>query len=291
MEPNDDFDLQSVFSSQLKKEKQVSLNNSFSYETENIMSYYNIELGKEKNQLDIEAIFSNKNDKLKIEDEVDTENEIIFKNDNQKRNLATAFTEQRKTEKKYFKIKRTKLNKYYKKKGRKRKNSTPEFSKRNKNSYDNIRNGIINIFINRLQIYINSKLFKTKPKQKLLKKIGSIHKKYPKIEELKIFLQKKIDEIFSEPLSDRCTKYKKDYNKNLISKLRNNNNLKEINNIFNQTVQQMYENYINNTIPEFNLNKDLEKIKQEDENYAENFKNNAINLVKLIYGKKGRKRQ
>ena len=76
-----------------------------------------------------------------------------------------------------------------------------------------------------------------------------------------------------------------------MSKLRNNDNLIEINNIFNQTVRQMYENYINNTVPEFNLNKDLEIIKQEYENYAANYKNNAINLVKLLYETNGRKRQ
>ena len=53
----------------------------------------------------------------------------------------------------------------------------------------------------------------------------------------------------------------------------------------------MFGNYISNSIPDFSLNKDLQKIKKEDENYAENFKNNAVDFVKLIYEKKGRKRK
>ena len=53
----------------------------------------------------------------------------------------------------------------------------------------------------------------------------------------------------------------------------------------------MYEIYISNTIPEFNLNKDLEKIKQEDENYAVEFKKKALNLITSINEKVGRKKR
>ena len=117
MESNDDYDSLSVFSSEFNKEQLELLNNSFSYEKKQMMNYYNIELGKEKNQLTFGAIFSNKNDKLKVDDEEDTDKEIIYKKDIQKRNFATAPTEQRRTEIIYFKIKKTELkNKYYKKK-------------------------------------------------------------------------------------------------------------------------------------------------------------------------------
>ena len=271
------------FSSTNKNENHILFNRSFHYEKETIMNHYNLELEKDENLLSVENFLSNKNEKFK------EKKEIINKNDDQRRNLPTAPIEQRRTKKLFFGIKTTKFkNKYYKKKGRKRKNSTSEPTKRNKNSEDNIRNRIINVFINRTQIYINSKLSKSKLKK--IKKIKTVSKRYH-IEELKKFLKKNIGEIFSEPLSDRCTKFAKDYNKNLINNLRKDNKLKEINNIFVQTAEQMFGNFINNTIPDFNLNEDLKKIKQEDENYAVNFKNNADNLVKLIYEKKGRKRR
>ena len=283
-ELNDDCDSLSYFSSNYQKENHILFNQSFHYEKEIIMNDFNTELENKNNLIAFENIFSNKKDKL------EAKGEITHKNNNQRRNLPTNFTEQRRTKKKIFKIIETKFNnKHYKKKGRKRKNSTSEPAKRNKNCEDNIRNRIINIFINRIQIYINSKLSKAKLKK--IKKIISIHKKYPGIEKLKIFLKKKIGEIFSEPLSDRCTKFAKDYNKNLINNWRNDTNLIEINNILDQTVEQMFGNYISNSIPDFSLNKDLQKIKKEDENYAENFKNNAVDFVKLIYEKKGRKRK
>ena len=284
-ELNDDYDSILDFSSNNKNENQLSLNHSFYYEKEKMKNDFNSEFENKNNLLAIENNFSNENEKLE-----NAEEEIIHKNDKQRRNLPTAPTEQRSKEELIFIIKKTEYeSKYFKKKGRKRKNSTSEPAKRNKYSEDNIRNRIINVFINRFQIYINSILSKAKLKK--IKKIKSIHKKYPNIEGLKIFLKKKIDEIFSEPLSDRCTNFAKDYNKNLINNLRNDNKLIEINNILDQIVEQMFENYISNNIPDFNLNKNVEKIKKEDENYAENFKNNAVALVKLIYEKKGRKRR
>ena len=274
-ELNDDCDSLSYFSSNYQKENHILFNQSFHYEKEIIMNDFNTELENKNNLIAIENIFSNKKHKL------EAKGEITHKNNNQRRNLPTDLIFQI--------IKGEFKNKHYKKKGRKRKNSTSEPTKRNKNCEDNIRNRIINIFITRTQIYINSKLSKAKLKK--IKKIKSIHKQYPNIEKLKIFLKKNIGEIFSEPLSDRCTKYAKDYNKNLINNLRNDTNLIEINNILDQTVEQMFSNYISNNIPGLSLNKDLQNIKKEDENYAENFKNKANDLIQLIYEKKGRKRK
>ena len=274
-ELNDDCDSLSYFSSNYQKENHILFNQSFHYEKEIIMEDFNTELENKNNLIAIENIFSNKKEKLEEKEE------ITHKNDIQRRNLPTDLIFQI--------IKGEFKNKHHKKKGRKRKNSTSEPTKRNKNCEDNIRNRIINIFITRTQIYINSKLSKAKLKK--IKKIKSIHKQYPNIEKLKIFLKKNIGEIFSEPLSDRCTKYAKDYNKNLINNLRNDTNLIEINNIIDKTVEQMFSNYISNNIPGLSLNKDLQNIKKEDENYAENFKNKANDLIQLIYEKKGRKRK
>ena len=291
MEFNNDYDSQSDFSSRSIKGMHILYNNSYYYEKEKLMYYNNAKLENTKNQYNFEN-FVNEKEKLKIEDKEDSEKELYYINDNQRKNSATASTEHQKTKRILLKIKKIpKKNKHYNKRGRKRKNSTSKSSKHNKNSWDNIRNRIINNFINQTQIYINSKLSKTKPKRKVLKKIEIIYKKYHKIDELKIFFKKSIGQIFSEPLSDRCKNFTKDYNKNLITKLRNDKHLIEINNIFDQTVEKLYEKYINNTIAEFNLNKYLEKVKKEDEDYAANYKNNAMNLVKLIYEKNGRKRE
>ena len=287
MEFNNDYDSQSDFSSSSIKGMHILYNNSYYYEKEKLM--YN-KLENKKNQFNYENFFVN--GKEKVEDKEDSEKELYYINDNQRKNSATASTEHQKTKRILLKIKKIpKKNKHYKKRGRKRKNSTSKSSKHNKNSWDNIRNRIINNFINQTQIYINSKLSKIKPKRKVLKKIETLYIKYHKIDELKIFFKKSVGQIFSESLSDRCTKFSKDYNKNLITRLRNDKNLMEINNIFDQTVEKLYEKYINNTIAEFNLNKYLEKVKKEDEDYAANYKNNAMNLVKLIYEKNGRKRE
>ena len=297
MEFNNDYDSQSDFSSRSIKGMHILYNNSYYYEKEKLMYYNNAKLENTKNQYNFEN-FVNEKEKLKIEDKEDSEKELYYINDNQRKNSVTASTEHQRTIPKIFEIKKIpkenkipKKNKHYKKRGRKRKNSTSKSSKHNKNSWDNIRNRIINNFINQTQIYINSKLSKTKPKRKVLKKIEIIYKKYHKIDELKLFFKKSIGQIFSEPLSDRCKNFTKDYNKNLITRLRNDKHLIEINNIFDQTVEKLYEKYINNTIAEFNLNKYLEKVKKEDEDYAANYKNNAMNLVKLIYEKNGRKRE
>jgi len=287
MEFNNDYDSQSDFSSSSIKGMHILYNNSYYYEKEKLM--YN-KLENKKNQFNYENFFVN--GKEKVEDKEDSEKELYYINDNQRKNSATASTEHQKTKRILLKIKKIpKKNKHYNKRGRKRKNSTSKSSKHNKNSWDNIRNRIINNFINQTQIYINSKLSKIKPKRKVLKKIETLYIKYHKIDELKIFFKKSVGQIFSESLSDRCTKFSKDYNKNLITRLRNDKNLMEINNIFDQTVEKLYEKYINNTIAEFNLNKYLEKVKKEDEDYAANYKNNAMNLVKLIYEKNGRKRE
>jgi len=220
MEFNNDYDSQSDFSSSSIKGMHILYNNSYYYEKEKLM--YN-KLENKKNQFNYENFFVN--GKEKVEDKEDSEKELYYINDNQRKNSATASTEHQKTKRILLKIKKIpKKNKHYNKRGRKRKNSTSKSSKHNKNSWDNIRNRIINNFINQTQIYINSKLSKIKPKRKVLKKIETLYIKYHKIDELKIFFKKSVGHIFSESLSDRCTKFSKDYNKNLITRLRNDKN-------------------------------------------------------------------
>ena len=70
-----------------------------------------------------------------------------------------------------------------------------------------------------------------------------------------------------------------------------NNEAKEIIDILNTTVNDMYEKYIgkNDTIPGYNLENDLKKIEQRNgKEYAEKYKITALNLIKIL-NKKGRK--
>ena len=138
---------------------------------------------------------------------------------------------------------------------------------------------------------------KTKSKAKLIQKIAPINKVYQKIDEIKIFFRKTLGEIFSAEISDRCSTFKdnKNYNKKLIDEkliddLRKNSKDVEINDLLNQTVQEMYIKYISNTIPEFNLDDDIKKIeiKENDKDYIDLYRIKAINLIQNINEKKGR---
>ena len=300
-EPNDEYDLLSDNNSIFKSEEYVFNSSFFHNRYENYMDYDYIEQEQYKQaQFNIDDIFPinfGKEEDTKEEDEKDKEKEnekITYNVYEQKNNALTATTEKKNTKEKYFRIEKTKKrNKEYKKKGRKAKNSISEPTKNDKNRDDNIRIRILTLFMNRTQIYINSRLskyFGTKSKKNLIKKIERINKLSSKVDECKNFLQNNIGEVFSAPLSNRCTNYSKDSNKKLIDSLKNSKD-KEIKGLFDKTVKEMYEIYISNTIPEFNLNKDLEKIKQEDENYAVEFKKKALNLISSINEKVGRKKK
>ena len=295
--PNDEYDLLSDNNSIFKSEEYV-FNGSFFFHSryDNYMDYYNIEQAQYKQErFNIEDIFPNNFEKEEDTKKEDEKEKIYYTVYEEKSNVLTATTEKKHIQKKYFRIDKTKKrNKDYKKKGRKRKNSISEPTKNDKNRDDNIRIRILTLFMNRIQIYINSKLskyFRTKSKKNLIKKIERINKLSSKVDECKNFLQKNIGEVFSAPLSNRCTNYSKDFNKNLIDNLKKNSQNEEIKGLFDKTVKEMYEIYISNTIHEFNLNKDLEKIKQEDENYAVEFKKKALNLITSINEKVGRKKR
>ena len=106
------------------------------------------------------------------------------------------------------------------------------------------------------------------------------------------YFRKTLGEIFSAEISDRCSTFKdnKNYNKKLIDDLRKNSKDVEINDLLNQTVQEMYIKYISNTIPEFNLDDDIKKIeiKENDKDYIDLYRIKAVNLIQNINEKKGR---
>ena len=273
--------------------------NSLNYFDEfqnNLFFFKNDEEEEEQNKKKIDIIaniFPNKFSQIKIEGD-----NINKPTNDQSQNSFTKTNNKIKEDKKYFKIikmeKKTKP-KLYKNLGRKKKNSSSEPSKHSKISDDNIRNKIITNFINSYRDNFNKKLskfLKTKSKAKLIQKIAPINKVYQKIDEIKIFFRKTLGEIFSAEISDRCSTFKdnKNYNKKLIDDLRKNNKDVEINDLLNQTVQEMYIKYISNIIPEFNLDDDIKKIeiKENDKDYIDLYRIKAINLIQNINEKKGR---
>ena len=299
--PGEENSIKNFLYSQFKSEDIFP--NSFNYSNEyqnNLFFNENEEIGKNEKEIEfISNIFKNKSNNIDV-DEFD-----INKSTNElSRILFTEPINIRMEGKKYFdiiKVKKKeetmkkKKNKEYKNLGRKKKNSSSEPSKHDKRSDDNITNKIITNFINSFRDSINKRLsnfLKSKYKKKLLQKIAPINKIYKTIDEIKIFFTKTLGEIFSAEISDRCTTFKdnKNFNKKLIDDLRKNSDAVEINDILNQTVQEMYEKYISNTIPEFNLDNDIKKIetKEDDEDFITLYRKKALNLIKNLKEKKGR---
>ena len=151
--------------------------------------------------------------------------------------------------------------------------------------------------INSSLSYINKKisLYYNEEKEKdkyLLKKIKPNFVKAKNKKEERQYLSKKISEIFSDDLSSKYSRFKneKDFNKKLINKIIKENKAKEVIEIFNSTLVEMYEKYISNEIADFCLNADLDEIKKKNEKkYVEEFEEKAKRLIKIINKKEREK--
>ena len=159
---------------------------------------------------------------------------------------------------------------------------------------DNIVRKIKIYFSNSMMSYINKKYIEflgTQTKKRLLGRIKPNFANAWTKKENQEYLSKKIKDVFSEKLSTKCRRYPNNYNKKQIAKILKNDKAKELINILNTSVQDMYEKYIDesNIIPGYNLKYDLEKIeKRNGKIYAETYKSIALNLIEIL-NKKGRK--
>ena len=127
--------------------------------------------------------------------------------------------------------------------------------------------------------------------KKLLAKIKPNFTKAWKKKDNQEYLSKTIKDIFSSNLSNKCKRYPKNYNKVQIGIVIKNNEAKEVINILNTTMKDMYEIYIGEIkkIPEFHLDNDLVKIEKRNGNeYVKEYKRIAMNLIE-IFNKGGRK--
>lgn len=191
------------------------------------------------------------------------------------------------------------IKKVNKNKGR-RKQSHPELYKEDavhtKFREDNVINKIKIYFINSTMSLINKKYseyLKAKPGKRLLQKIKPNYSKIYKKKETQEFFNKNLSVIFSEELSGRCSTFenKKNYNKIQIDNLIEKNKAKEVINLLNKRLEEMYEIYITNDtnkkIEGYHLETDLEQIKLKNgEDYAQMYKETALNLLDIINNKR-----
>lgn len=235
-------------------------------------------------------------------------------NDEDKIHYSERKTEENSTEKKDIKTKNTvfkiiKTKKIFtvkpkeeRKKGRLSIGNRPLYQpKHDKKSTDNIISKIKRHFVRSTLNYINKKynefLSKKKKENKrtLLKKIiPNSYKEYSRKANQK-FLNLYLYQLFSQDLSNRITEYSKDYNRKQIKLLYEENQAKEVIEIMNLTVKEMYEIYISSRISGFNLKNDLNNIiKEKDKEekngchgngnteYKNKVKNIAENLVHFL---------
>ena len=199
--------------------------------------------------------------------------------------------------KKLYYIEKTKSKILKRKRGRLPKNKTPSYKlKHSKLSKDDIIQKIIKNLKNIAFSYIN-KLYeknnKDKKSEPLLRSIDS--KEYNVFSNQKIYglFHKKLSDLFSADISKRnsnfLSKHSKDYNKVVIETLIKENKEKNVIRVLNLTLRDIYENYINNEIPEFNFENDLIKIeKKEGKEYKDKYEEIMLELVDII-DKKGKK--
>ena len=135
----------------------------------------------------------------------------------------------------------------------------------------------------------------------LIKKIldiNQVQKSDNKLETTKLFLNKKLSEIFSVDISSKYTSFLPDHNKILISRLLNEEDIEKrekFQKIFNLTFADCIQLFLgnNNKYIEFEGFPVLDEIKDElneDNEYLEKIKNFLLNLEDIIKHKKPRKR-
>jgi hypothetical protein len=220
-------------------------------------------------------------------------------NSNQLKSIDIKAFEIKKQKNKIFKIGKDNKNK-----GRIRKN-TNFIGKHDKFSEDNIIRKFKGRFIEKCRIYINkeykrfllTKKNDIKNIKVLLQRISpKLSKKIKKEDNLK-WLNSKLNKVFSEKVSVKCSLYESDYNKKEIQKLYKENEAKNVLNILNRPVKEMLNAFIQNKIPGFDsLNEDInelkEKMKKNNQDnikeYLIKYKQTALNFESIFINKNSR---
>ena len=201
-----------------------------------------------------------------------------------------------------------KIEKDNKKIGRIKKN-TKYRGKHNKFSEDNIIRKIKGRFLEKCRIYINKEYnrylltnkLKVAGANKLLQRIEpKSSRKIKKDENLK-WLKTQLYLVFSENVSVKCSLYKPEHNKNQIEKIYRNNEAKNVIDILNKPIKEMFDAFIlNKSIPGFyTLNTDIKELKEKmqkdnEENideYLKKYRNIALNFESIFIKKSSRQKK
>ena len=189
-----------------------------------------------------------------------------------------------------------------KKVGRKRKLDYEDNHKiANDNMIRKCKHLVINNCIEFLNLHIKKIYHNNIGEGILIKKIldiNQLQKSDNKLESTKLFLNKKLSEIFSVDISSKYTSFLPDHNKILISRLLNEEDIEKrekFQKIFNLTFADCIQLFLgnNNKYIEFEGFPVLDEIKDElneDNEYLEKIKNFLLNFEDIIKHKKPRKR-
>ena len=192
-----------------------------------------------------------------------------------------------------------------KNKGRIRKNSNL-IGKHNKFSEDNIIRKFKGRFLEKLRIYINYEYKKyllnhnqeVKKMKDLIQRISpKLSRKIKKKDNLE-WLKKKLYQVFSENVSDKCTLYNREHNKHEIDRIFKENKAIDVINILNKSIGDMLYKFANNiridgleTLEDDMISLKEKLIKENEDNineYLQKYKNIAMNFEKIFINKSER---
>ena len=152
-------------------------------------------------------------------------------------------------------------------------------------SKDNIIKKIINHFIQSTLNYINEKYNEflknnNRRSQPLLHKIINTTSKFVTKKKISKLFKAKARDLFTMDISKRCSRSNPKDNINRIQKLYSQNEAVEVMEILNKSLSELYGEYMNNKIPKYSFQNDLNLIgDKNDTNYKISYQDKARNLI------------
>ena len=152
-------------------------------------------------------------------------------------------------------------------------------------SKDNIIKKIINHFIQNTLNYINEKYNEflknnNRRSQPLLHKIINTTSKFVTKKKISKLFKAKARDLFTMDISKRCSRSNPKDNINRIQKLYSQNEAVEVMQILNKSLSELYGEYMNNKIPEYSFENDLNLIEDKnDAKYKISYQDKALKLI------------
>jgi hypothetical protein len=152
-------------------------------------------------------------------------------------------------------------------------------------SKDNIIKKIINHFIQSTLNYINEKYNEflknnNRRSQPLLHKIINTTSKFVTKKKISKLFKAKARDLFTMDISKRCSRSNPKDNINRIEKLYSQNEAVQVMEILNKSLSELYGEYMNNKIPKYSFQNDLNLIgDKNDTNYKISYQDKARNLI------------